>query len=192
MGMKRETYERKFKELFAYTTKLVDNEVDKWRDYKIEVRKNEVSPTKFVYVVEWQGQPLNAFALELRKDNGGYPYILLSYDYLTEGIYRLHRNKDEKVSSLILLLHHIIEDTIIAEAERIALKQGFFARIKSGNLFVHIGDYEFQLRYLRSDNSWRVWCNDLHIWEEIYECGNHHPLEFLPNLLKALVLKLLL
>jgi hypothetical protein len=174
--------------LFADIAELVDNEVDRWRDCKIEVRKNQVSPTKFVYVVEWQGRPLNAFVLEFRKDNSGYPHIFLYYDHQKEEIYRIHRKIGEKEASLISLLCYFIEETITAEAKRVALQQGFFAGIKGGDLIVHIGDYEFRLEYLQNDNSWRVRCDDLRIWEK-YKCGDCHPLEFLPDLLRALVLR---
>ena len=191
MGMKRETYERKFRELFDYIVKLVDNEVDKWRACKIEVRKNEVSPTKFVYFVEWQGRPLNAFTLEFQKDSSGYLHILLYYDRQKEEIYRLHRKIDERVSPLLSLLSYFIEETITAEAKRIALQHGLFAGIKGSKLVVHIGDYEFCLLYWQGSNSWEVECYDLHLWEK-YECGDSHPLEYLYELLRALVLRLLL
>jgi hypothetical protein len=191
MGMKRETYERKFKELFADITELVDKEVDRWRDYKIEVRKNQVSPTKFVYVVEWRGRPLNAFVLEFRKDNSGYPYILLYYDHRTEEIYRIHRKIGEKEASLIMMLRYFIEETIHLEAKRVSLQEGFFAGIKGGDLIVHIGDYEFRLEYWQNDNIWRVRCDELRI-DEKYKCGDCHPLEFLSGLLRALVLRHLL
>jgi hypothetical protein len=191
MGMNRETYERKSKELFAYITELVEGEVNKWRNCKIEVRKNQVAPDKFIYLVEWRGRPLNAFVLESRKDEGGYPYILLYYDHRIEEIYRIHRKIGKKLASLLFSLRYFIEGTITAEAKRIALQQGLFAGIKGGDLFVHIGDYEFQLAYLQSDNSWLVRCDDLHIGD-VYKCGDCHPLEFLSNLLRALVLRHLL
>jgi hypothetical protein len=193
MGMSRATYERKFKELFAEIVKLVDDEVDRWRGYKIEVRRREVSPEKLIYIVEWQGRPLNAFTLELRRDASGYPYIALYYDYRSEVIFQLHRKLGKKEAvflNLYSLLLSFIEDTIHQEAKRVALQQGFFAGVKSGDLFVHIGDCELRLRYLKDNNGWRVKCDDLQLTWTFYECGDYHPLEFLPYLLKALVLKL--
>jgi hypothetical protein len=192
MGMSRTTYERKFKELFTEIVKWVDDEVGRWRGYKIEVRRREVSPEKLIYIVEWQGQPLNAFTLELRKDASGYPYIALYYDHRSETIYQLHRKPGKKeviLLNLRSLLLSFIEDTIHPEAKKIALQQGFFAALKGGDLSVHIGDHEFRLRYLVDNNSWRVKCDDPLIWGK-YECGDFNPLEFLPYLLKALVLRL--
>ena len=195
MGIKRETYERKFKELFAEILKLVDDEVDRWRGHKIEVRKEEVSPEKLIYIVERRGQPLNAFTLELRKDSSGYPYIILYYDYRSEVIFQLHRKLGKKEAvflNLRSLLLSFIEDTIHQEAKRVALHEGFFAGIKGGDLFVHIGDYEFRLRYVEHSNSWKVRCDDPPTSWALYECGEYHPLEFLPHLLRALTLRHLL
>jgi hypothetical protein len=193
MGMSRATYERKFKELFAEIVKLVDDEVDRWRGCKIEVHKREVSPEKLIYIVEWQGRPLNAFALEFRRSASGYPYIILYYDYHSEVISQLHRKLGKKEAvflDLYRLLLSFIEDTIHQEAKRVALQQGFFAGVKGGDLFVHIGDYEVRLRYLKDNNGWWVKGNDLQLTSTFYECGDYHPLEFLPYLLRALVLRL--
>jgi len=193
MGIKRETYERKFKELFAEIVKLVDDEVDRWRGHKIEVRKEEVSPEKLIYIVERRGQPLNAFTLELRKDSSGYPYIILYYDYRSEVIFQLHRKLGKKEAvflNLRSLLLSFIEDTIHQEAKRVALHEGFFAGIKGGDLFVHISDYELRLRYLKDNHGWLVECDDPKLPWTLYECGDYNSLEFLPYLLKALVLRL--
>jgi hypothetical protein len=195
MGIKRETYERRFRELFAEVVSLVDREVEEWRKRKIEVRKNQVSQEKFIYIVEFQGRPLNAFALEFYKDSSGYPHIFLCYDSHKEEIYRLHRKPEVKNAQFLnfrSLLATFIEDTILAEAKRIALQEGFFAALKRGDLFVPIGGYEFRLRYLEHINSWKVKCDDLTISWALYECGDYHPLEFLPHLLKALPLRHLL
>jgi hypothetical protein len=195
MGIKRETYERRFRELFAEVVSLVDQEVEEWRKRKIEVRKNQVSREKSIYIVEFQGRPLNAFALEFHKDNIGYPHIFLYYDYHREEIYQLHRKpniKNAEFLNLQNLLVTFIEDTILAEAKRIALQEGLFAAVKGGDLFVPIGGYEFRLRYLGNNNSWRVRCDDLKISWTLYECGDCHPLEFFPHLLKALTLRHLL
>jgi hypothetical protein len=193
MGIKRETYERRFRELFAEVVSLVDQEVEGWRKHKIEVRKNQVSREKSIYIVEFQGRPLNAFTLEFRKDASGYPYIALYYDYRSETIFQLHRKLGKKEAVFLNLyswLLSFIEDTIHQEAKRVALQEGFFAGVKSGDLFVHIGDHELRLRYLKDNNGWRVKCDDLQLTWTLYECGDYHPLEFLPYLLKALVLRL--
>jgi hypothetical protein len=196
MGMSRATYERRFRELFAEAINLVDGEVNEWRKRKIEVRKNQVGADKLIYVVEWKGQALNAFALELRKDASGYPYIVLHTDYRFEVIYQLHRipyKKEMALDAFRSLLFSFIEDTILAEAKRIALQEGFFAAMKGGDLFVPIGNYEFRLRYYRSDNVWRVRCDELKDCSWVrYECGDQHPLEFFPHLLRALALRYLL
>jgi len=193
MGIKRETYERKFKELFAEIVKLVDDEVDRWRGHKIEVRKEEVSPEKLIYIVEWRGQPLNAFTLEFRRNASGYPSIIIYYDCHSEEVFQLPRKLDKKEAiflNLYSLLLYFIEDTIHREAKKVALQQGFFAGIKGGDLFVHISDYELRLRYLKDNHGWLVECDDPKLPWTLYECGDYNSLEFLPYLLKALVLRL--
>jgi len=196
MGMSRQTYTRRFREMFAEVVNLVEEEVDKWRKRRIEVRKDQISPDKLFYVVEYQGRPLNAFALELRKDASGYPYIALYADYRSEVINQLHRipyKKETEFGAFRSLLFSFIEDTILAEAKRIALQEGFFAAIKGGDLFVPIGNYEFRLKYYKNDNVWRVRCDELKDCSWVrYECGDQHPLEFFPYLLRALALKYLL
>jgi hypothetical protein len=196
MGMKRETYMRKFRELFAEVVDLVEEEVNEWRKRRIEVRKNQISSDKFIYVVEWKGQALNAFTLELRRDASGYPYIVLHTDYRFEVISQLHRipqRKETEFNIFRSMLVSFIEDTTLAEAKRIALQEGFFAAIKGGDLFVPIGNYEFRLRYCKYDNVWRVRCDELKdcSWV-LYECGDLHPLEFFPHLLRVLALRHLL
>lgn len=195
MGMSRQTYERRFRELFAEVVNLVDEEVNEWRKRKIEVRKNQVSADKFIYVVEWQGRALNAFALKLCRDAGNYPFIVLHADYRFEVInqlYRIPSKKETEFDNLRNMLVSFIEGTILAEAKRIALQEGLFAAIKDGDLFVPIGNYEFRLRYYKSDNIWRVRCDELKDSLMRYECGDQHPLEFFPHLLRALALRHLL
>ena len=196
MGMSRETYTRKFREIFAEVVNLVEKEVNEWRKRRIEVRKDQISPDKLIYVVEWKGRALNAFALELRKDASGYPYIVLHADNRFEVINQLHRipyKKEMEFGAFRSLLFSFIEDTILAEAKRIALQERFFAAIKGGDLFVPIGNHEFRLKYYRSDNVWRVRCDKLKDCSWVrYECGDQHPLEFFSHLLKALALRHLL
>jgi hypothetical protein len=196
MGMKRETYERKFRELFACITELVDNEVDRWRDCKIEVQKNQVAPDKFIYVVEWQGRVLNAFALEFCKSTAGYPYITLHYDYHSVTISQLPRkpsNREMELNSCRDLLISFIRNTIVSEAKKVTLQQGFFAAIKGSSLFVTVGGHIFQLDYLVGLNSWEVRCktDPKVLWTKYY-CDNQHPLEFLASLLKSVALTVLL
>ncbi len=192
MGMRRKTYERRFRQLFAEIVNLVDEEIRKWQERLIEVRKDQVSPEKFVYTVEWRGQPLNAFILEFReKDKSGYPSILLYYDNRAEEIYQLPQKTGERMATLILLLRYFIKETITAEAKRVALQLGLFAGVKGDDLIVHIGNYEFRLKYLLDDHSWLVECDDLYIWDE-RKCGDSHPLEYLSDLLRAFVLRLFL
>ena len=191
MGMKRQTYERRFRELFNEVIGFVDNEVQEWRNRRLEVRKNQISPERIIYVLEWREQPLNAFTLELLYCNG-YPYITLHYDQRSHTIERLPRKPERKSTEfghLGFLLTYFLEDSLIAEAKRIALKEGLFAKIKDGFLFIPIGDAEFQMYYFKGAHSWVVW----HLrGSHRYECGEYHPLEFFLHLLKALVLQHLL
>jgi hypothetical protein len=193
MGMKRETYERKFRELFACITELVDEEVGRWRDCKIEVQKNQIAPDEFIYVVEWQGRALNAFALEFCS---GYPYIILHYDHHSVVISQLPRkpsNKEMELNSCRDFLISFIRNTIISEAKKVALQQGFFATIKGSSLFVTIGGHIFRLDYWVGLNGWEVRCEtDPKVLWTTYYCGNQHPLEFLASLLKSLALEVLL
>jgi hypothetical protein len=193
--MKRETYERKFRDLFAEVIDLVDGEVQQWRERQIEVRKNQVAPDEFIYVVEWQGRALNAFALEFRSA-GGCPFITLHYDHHSVVIFQLPRRLSKKETELNRcrdLLISFIRDTIISEAKKVALQQGFFATIKGGSLFVTVGSHIFRLDYLVGLNGWEVRCETAPkvLWTTYY-CSNQHPLEFLAFLLKSLALKVLL
>ena len=193
MGMKRETYERKFRDLFAEVIDLVDGEVQQWREHQIEVRKNQVTPDEFIYVVEWQGRALNAFALDFHKSAGGYPYIILHCDHHSVVISQLPRKPSMKLNSCRDFLISFIRNTIISEAKKVALQQGFFATIKGSNLFVIVGGYIFRLDYWVGLNGWEVRCETAPkvLWTTYY-CGNRHPLEFLAFLLKSLALKVLL
>jgi hypothetical protein len=191
MGMKRQTYERRFRELFNEVVGFVDSEIQEWRNRRIEVRKNQISSERIVYILEWRGQPLNAFALELLHCTG-YPYITLYYDQRSHTIERLPRKPERKYAEfdhLAFLLTYFLESSLIAEAKRIALKEGFFAKIKNGYLFVPIGGAEFQVYYTKSAHCWVV--GNLR-GSQSYECGEYHPLEFFSHLLKALVFQHLL
>jgi hypothetical protein len=191
MGMKRQTYERRFRELYDEVVQFVDREIQEWRNRRLEVRKNQISPERIIYVLEWREQPLNALALELLHCSG-YPYIALHYDQYLNTIERLPRTPERKYaefSQLVLLLDGFLRDTLIAEARKIALKEGLFAKIKDGYLIVPIGDTEFLIYYSRSVYSWTV--IEPQGFRD-YECGEYHPLEFFPYLLKALVLQHLL
>jgi hypothetical protein len=195
MGIKRETYERQFRERFAEVIAEVDKEVQKWRERLIEVRKIQDSPEKFVYVIEWQGQPLDAFALEFRKDASGYPYIVFQADNREHTIYQLRRNpykKEAEILDIICSLRFLVGDIIIAEAKKIALREGLFATLKNGALVIPIGDYEFRLIYSKNDNAWEVKCDKREISWAQYECNGCHPLDFFPHLLRALALRHLL
>jgi hypothetical protein len=196
VGMKRETYERKFRGLFAEVIDVVDGEVQQWREHQIEVRKNQVTPDEFIYVVEWQGRALNAFALGFHKSAGGYPYIILHYDHHSVVISKLPRklsNKEMELNSCRDLLISFIRNTIVSEAKKVALQQGFFATIKGSSLFVTVGGHIFRLDYRVGLNCWEVRYETAPkvLWTTSY-CGNQHPLEFLAFLLKSLTLKVLL
>jgi hypothetical protein len=189
MGMSRQTYERRFRELYDEVVRFVNSEIQEWRGWQIEVRINQISPERIVYVVEWQGQPLNAFALELLYCNG-YPYIALHYDQHSHTIWRLPlkpRRKKAEFDQLGLLLTNFLEDALMTEAKRIALKEGLFAKVKNRCLFVPIGDTDFRIYYSRKDHSW--WVAGQPPDPHRYECEDYHPLEFFSHLLKALVLQ---
>jgi hypothetical protein len=191
MGMKRQTYERRFRELYDEVVQFVDNEIQEWRNRRLEVRKNQISPERIIYILEWREQPLNALALELLHCSG-YPHIAFHYDQYLHAIERLPRTPERKYaefSQLVLLLDGFLRDTLIAEARKIALKDGFFAKIKDGYLIVPIGDTEFRIYYSRSVYGWTV--IEPQGFRD-YKCGEYHPLEFFPHLLKALVLQHLL
>jgi hypothetical protein len=99
------------------------------------------------------------------------------------------KGNSTEFDQLGFLLDGFLRDTLIAEARKIALKEGLFAKIKDGYLIVPIGDTEFQIYYSRSVYSWTV--IEPQGFRD-YECGEYHPLEFFPHLLKALVLQHLL
>ena len=193
MGMSRETYERKFREFFAEVLSLVDEEVQQWKEHQIEVRKKQINPDEFIYVVEWQGRALNAFALEFHTP---HPYIALYYDANSHAIAQLPTKPSKKEMELNTfrdLLIFFMRSTIIAEAKKVALQEGFFSRIVGNNLRVFIGSYEFTLEYWVKSNIWEVRCtSDPKVLWEKYPCGNQHPVEFLASLLKSLALKVLL
>jgi hypothetical protein len=188
MGMKRQTYERRFRELYDEVVQFVDREIQEWRNRRLEVRKNQISPERIIYILEWQGQPINAFTLELLHCNG-YPYITLHYDQRSHTIGRLPRKPERKSTEfdhLGFLLTYFLENSLIVEAKRIALKEGLFAKIKDGFLFIPIGDGEFQIYYFKSNHRWVVW----HLrGSHNCECGEYHPLEVFPHFLKALALQ---
>jgi hypothetical protein len=193
MGMKRATYEHRFRKLFGQVIRLVEDEAQGWRSRGIEVHKFSASPDKVVWAIEWEGQPLNAVAVEFCHDSSGYPYIVLYADHDKEGIYYLHR-KQGKIELIFRKMRdaliRFVEDTITGEAKRIALKEGFFV-VKAGTfaLNVYINGCRVQVRYLLRKNAWQVWrpeVSDLNGKE--FECGEQNPLRLFPAILKALVL----
>jgi hypothetical protein len=191
MGMKRETYVRRFKQLFNEVVNLVDQVV---ADRKVEISKTQISPDRFIYTLKWRGRPINAFMLELLYCNG-YPYITIHYDGCSHTIVQLHRkaeNKESEMAQIEYMVDNFIEDTILSEAKKVALAEGLFAAIRSGGLVIPLGDHELQLRYSAEYKGWDVWCKDQRSSWVLHKCGDHHPLDFLPHLLRALALQYLL
>jgi hypothetical protein len=132
--------------------------------------------------------------LELLYCNG-YPYITIHYDGCSHTIVQLHRKAEKKESEMAQIEYMIddfIEETILSEAKKVALEEGLFAAIRSGGLVIPLGDHELQLRYSAEYKGWDVWCKDQRSSWVLHKCGDHHPLDFLPHLLRALALQYLL
>jgi hypothetical protein len=193
MGMKRTTYEQRFRRLYEQVIQLVENEMKEWCNRGIEVSRLITSPHKIVWTINWDGQPINALSAAFRHDAGGYPYIVLYSDRDSEGIYALHR-KQEKLEEIFQrmrsTLDRFAQTTIMAEAKRIALKEGFLATMADNySLTVYINDCSVMLKYFLHGNAWKVWASDLKdISGKVFECGEQNPLRFFHALLKALAL----
>ncbi len=195
MGIKRTTYEQRFKQLYGQVIQFVEDEIQGWRSRGIEVSRLITSPHKIVWTINWDGQPINAFTVKFCHDVGGYPYIVLHSDHGSEGIYALHR-KQEKLEEIFHRMKRALasfaQTTIITEAKRIALKEGFFAvtaRNSSDSLVVYINDYSVMLMYFLHGNAWKVWASDFRdISGKVFECGEQNPLRLFPDILKALAL----
>jgi hypothetical protein len=191
MGIKRETYVRRFKQLFNEVVNFVDQVV---ADRKVEISKTQISPDRFIYTLNWQGRPINAFMLELLYCNG-YPYINIHYDGCSHTIVQLHRKAEKKESEMAQIEYMIddfIEETILSEAKKVALEKGLFAEIKNRVLVIPFGDRNLLLRYSVEYKGWEVECENLWSSWVLHKCGDLHPLEFLSHLLRALALQYLL
>jgi hypothetical protein len=193
MGIKRTTYEQRFRRLYEQVIQLVEDEIQEWRSRGIKVSRLITSPHKIVWAINWDGQPINAFTVALCHDAGGYPYIVLYSDRDSEGIYAPHR-KQEKLEGIFQRMRSALarfaQTTIMAEAKRIALKEGFLATMADNHsLTVYINDCSVMLKYFLYGNAWKVWASDFKdISGEVFECGEQNPLRFFHALLKALAL----
>jgi len=193
MGIKRTTYEQRFRRLYEQAIQLVEDEIQEWRSRGIEVSRLITSPDKIVWTINWDGQPITAFTVAFRHDAGGYPYIVLYGDREIGGIYALHR-KQEKLEEIFQLMRSALADlartTIMAEAKRIALKEGFLATmVDNYSLTVYINDCGVTLKYFLYGNAWKVQASDFKgISGKVFECSEQNPLRFFHALLKALAL----
>jgi hypothetical protein len=183
------------KRAFAKIVGIVDAEIRGWRGQGrgIKVRKHSSSPDEVIWTVEWHGQPIGALAARLLQ-RANYSCAVLLLDDYSEVIDRLHAGEDldRKLDALKNSVFTFLDDTILAEAKKVILKEGLFARFKDGDLAVLVNDYEFYFRYYSPSNKWRVSCKDLPEWTwKTFECpAEQNPLSFLISLIHGIVLSI--
>jgi hypothetical protein len=159
----------------------------------MKVRRRSPSSDEVVWTIEWHGQPIGALAARLLQ-RANYPCAVFLFDDHNEVIDRLHAGDDldPRLDALKNSVFAFLDNTILAEAKRLVLREGLFARFKDGDLAVLLNGYEFCFRYYSPSNKWRVSCEDLPEWIwKTFECpAEQNPISYLISLIHGIALSI--